>query len=203
MAVGPGCRAVRGCRPGKRARGLPGHGRPGRGRGRRRRRGGGALGRAGALRAAAGRRYAAAGPGGGRRRPPSDPEGPAAAAAEAGGGAGGPGERALGVRGVASRGFGDALHAVAWPGASLVTAAWGSCCEEGALSQAPPRQGPERGDPGQSCGAAGHPGPSAAALPRHARPGPPRPLPRFVWRYLVGRCLSKIRTLCCGLAKIF
>lgn len=83
MAVGPGCRAVRGCRPGKRARGLPGHGRPGRGRGRRRRRGGGALGRAGALRAAAGRRYAAAGPGGGRRRPPSDPEGPAAAAAEA------------------------------------------------------------------------------------------------------------------------
>lgn len=88
-------------------------------------------------------------------------------------------------------------------GASLVTAAWGSCGEEGALSQAPPRQGPARGDPGQSCGAAWHPGPSAAALPRHARPGPPRPLPRFVWRYLVGRCLSKIRTLCCGLAKTF
>lgn len=222
MALGPGCRAVRGCRPGKSAPGLPGHGRPGRGRGRRRRRGGGALGRAGALRAAAGRRYWAAGPGGGaavgapgRGRPPSDPEGPASAAEEAGGGAGGAGR----ARPRCSRVCGAVLHTVVGLGPPLSRRRGEPPAlrrgEEGALSQAPPR-GAGTGDAAWPCPSAagprggavrvlGTPVPQLLRSPGHACPGPsaPRtpPPPRLVWRYFVGRCFPKIHTFCCGLSR--
>lgn len=75
------------------------------------------------------------------------------------------------------------------------------------------KRGSEPGSP-QAAAGAGRPGaelrgcraPSSlrCRAPPARPPRPPAPPPpRFVWRYLVGRCLSKIRALCCGLAKIF